>query len=86
VLNVAQTPDKKIVWMYVGKEECNIVTNDIDFLVATPEGVNHFTERHKMGLFSRDDFLAAFSSAGANILHEDPQGFFGNGLYIARRE
>lgn len=86
VMNVAETPARKIVWMYVGKEAHNVVTNDIHFMVATPEGVSHFTEQHRMGLFADADYRFALSAAGMTLLHQDSQGFFGNGLYVARRD
>jgi SAM-dependent methyltransferase len=85
VMNVVDKPDRKIAWSYVGKENDNIVTNDIHFLVAAKDGVTSFVERHRMGLFDEGDYKSAFSAAGMTILHQDPCGFFGNGLYVARR-
>lgn len=83
VMNVADKPERKIAWMYVGQEQDNIVTYDHHFMVGTPEGVSHFTERHRMGLFSEDDYVSSLTAAGMSILRRDPGGFFGKGLYVA---
>jgi len=83
VMNVADTPNRKIAWMYVGREQDNIVTNDYHFMVATPDGVSHFTEQHKLGLFSDDDYGASLAAAGMAVLRKESHGFFGKGLYVA---
>jgi hypothetical protein len=84
-MNVADKPERKVAWMYVGQEQDNIVTYDHHFMVGTPEGVSHFTERHRMGLFSEDDYVSSLAKAGMSILRRDPRGFFGKGLYVAAR-
>ncbi len=84
VLNVAdQDPKQKIAWMYVGKRDGTVVTNEINYLVGTPEGVSHLTETHQMGLFTGENYAHALESAGLEVLQSDPKGFFGNGLYVA---
>jgi SAM-dependent methyltransferase len=55
-----------------------------DYLVATPEGAEHFTEIHDLGLFGADDYLAAASAAGLEAVF-DPEGPMGRGLLVARR-
>lgn len=85
VMNVAEKPDRKIVWMYVGRETDNIVINDIHYLVASKDGVSHFTEQHKLGLFDDNDYRSALAAADMQLLHQDAHGFFGHGLYVARR-
>jgi SAM-dependent methyltransferase len=56
---------------------------DIHYLVATPERVEHFSEKYKMGLFTRERMLRAFESAGLSVEYDD-KGLTGRGLYIAR--
>ncbi len=59
---------------------------DIHHLVATPQGVESFVERHEMGLFTHAEYVAAFEDAGLEVSH-DPVGLIGRGLYIGvRRE
>ena len=64
----------------------NIYFSDgpFQYLVGTPERVEHFTERHDLGLFTREEQLAAFRAAGLEVEH-DVEGLMGRGLYIARR-
>lgn len=82
-LNVVDRPDLKIAWMYTsGEPRGGVAAVDIHYLVGTPAGVEHLTERHEWGLFSADDFAAAFSSAGLAARFE-PEGFFGRGAYLA---
>ena len=84
VLNVAdKDPKEKIVWMYVGKVDGTVVTNEIEYMIGTPEGVSHFSETHQMGLYTQDDYTRAMDKARLEVLQEDPRGFFGNGLYVA---
>lgn len=55
-----------------------------DYLVATPGGVEHFTEVHDLGLFTADDYLAAAGAAGLEAVF-DPEGPMGRGLLVGRR-
>ncbi len=55
-----------------------------DYLVTGPEGVEHFRERHELGIFSHEQYLAAFTDAGLKTIH-DPIGPSGLGAYIGVR-
>ena len=57
---------------------------DFHYLVGTPQGVTHFTERHELGLFTIEEMLGAFQQADLDVKYE-PEGLTGRGLYIARR-
>jgi len=54
---------------------------EFQYLVGTPAGVEHFTERHELGLFTREEHLAAFRAAGLAVEH-DEEGLMGRGLYV----
>lgn len=56
---------------------------DLHYLIGTPEGTEHFVERHELGLFDRDEMTAAFEAAGFETSY-DPEGLMGRGLYIGR--
>jgi hypothetical protein len=43
--------------------------------------VEHFTERHEMGLFSADEYLAALEESGLETIY-NPEGLMGRGLYL----
>jgi ubiquinone/menaquinone biosynthesis C-methylase UbiE len=74
-------PDLKIARMCVGEVEGTVSIMDFHYMVATPAGIGSFTERHELGLFTKDQYLAAFKDAGMHVEH-DPKGL-GRGLYIA---
>jgi SAM-dependent methyltransferase len=52
-------------------------------LVATPEGIEHFEERHELGLFTDAEYREAFAAAGFRDLEHDPEGFIGRSVYSA---
>ena len=58
-----------------------IAVMDMHYLMATPEGVEAFSDLHELGLFSQDAYLEAFRAAGLEVHHE-PEGLTGRGLYI----
>ena len=53
-------------------------------LVATPDRIEHFEERHNLGLFTDAEYRAAFAAAGFRELEHDPDGFIGRSVYSAR--
>jgi ubiquinone/menaquinone biosynthesis C-methylase UbiE len=75
-------PDLKIARMTVSEQEGRISRNDMFYLVATPEGVSHFTERHDLGLFTHQEYLDAFNRCHLKSVICDPDGLTGRGLYI----
>ncbi len=85
VMNIADRQDEKIAWMYVGKRIGTLVVNEINYMVGTRDGVFQFTETHHMGLFTHQDYLSAIANAGLELIEYDEKGFFGNGLYVARK-
>jgi len=80
-VNHADTPDLKITWMYLSEKEENRSIFDIHYLVGTPEGVTHFTERHEMGLFTDAEYRDAFERSGLRVAY-DREGLFGRGMYL----
>lgn len=79
--NFVDEPELKIAWMYTSEIEGRLSIFKINYLVGTTQGIEHFTERHEMGLFSHQEYTRAFEKAGLNVSH-DPQGLFGRGMYI----
>jgi predicted TPR repeat methyltransferase len=60
------------------------VVREVAYAAATPAGLRQVYERHEFGLFSSEEYLAAFASVGFDVQH-DPGGFdSARGLYVAR--
>jgi SAM-dependent methyltransferase len=75
-------PKLKIARMNAARRDGDVSVVDFHYLVATPAGVEHFTELHELGLFTVEQHLAAFRAAGLEAEH-DPEGPMGRGLYVA---
>lgn len=63
------------------EDEGRVSVMDMHHLVGRPEGVTHFVERHRMGLFTRAEHLAGLAAAGIDATHR-PDLFMGRGTYI----
>jgi hypothetical protein len=80
-VNLMNTAKYKGAWMYVSRREgCRSVL-DIRYLVAGPDGIDNFSERHELTLFTSEQMTAAFGCAGLRVEH-DPVGIAGRGLYV----
>jgi SAM-dependent methyltransferase len=74
--------DIKIARMAVSQTENGLSVMEMEHLVGTVEdGVQHFVERHELGLFTVEQNVQAFRAAGLEVEH-DPDGLIGRGLYI----
>ena len=78
-------PDLKIARMNISGIEEGLSILDFHYMVATAEGIEHFTERHELGLFSHEDYMQALEASGLSVTH-DPEGLTGRGLYIGVRK
>jgi ubiquinone/menaquinone biosynthesis C-methylase UbiE len=74
-------PELKIARMNISQQVGNYSVFDFHYLVATPEKIEHFTERHELGLFTHDQYMRAYELAGLDAFH-DPEGLSGRGMYL----
>lgn len=73
----------KVARMYVSKREGRLSIYDMGYLVGTPAGCSHFTERQELGLFTDGEYQQAFEEAGMELVDPGTE-LFGYGLYAAR--
>lgn len=74
-------PELKAAMMVTNGLEEGISVRDISYMVGTPEGIEHFDERHEMALFTHEEHLKALRKAGLAVRY-DPVGLCGRGMYV----
>jgi SAM-dependent methyltransferase len=74
-------PDLKIIRMSHSSQKGKISIIQFEYLIGTPKGVERDTEFLELGLFTKDEYLEAFQSAGLKTIH-NAKGVDGRGLYI----
>jgi ubiquinone/menaquinone biosynthesis C-methylase UbiE len=82
--NFVDQHDIKIAWMYISEIENKVSVFDINYLVGTNTGIEYFTERHEMGLFTHEEYQDAFHRVGFDAKY-DPKGLFGRGMYMGKK-
>lgn len=78
---VLNRDDLKIVRMSRSSRRGNVSILEFQYLIGNSKGIEHSIETHKLGLFSSEDYLGAFKSAGLKTTY-DTKGLDGRGLYI----
>ncbi len=74
---------EKVCRMSHSGREGNLSILLLHYLRSRPDGIEHYSERHELGLFTRDEMTGAFESAKMEVAY-DAEGLMGRGLYIAR--
>jgi SAM-dependent methyltransferase len=77
-------PDLKIARLHLSEPPADPLTMTFHYLVGTPEGIEHLTEDHVVGMFTHAQYVEAFRRAGVEPEH-DPEGLMGRGLYVGVR-
>jgi len=74
-------PKLKLVRMNIVDVKGRLSILEFHYLLGRPNEVKHFTELDEFGLFTYNEYLAAFRSAGLKVKY-DRKGLIGRGLYI----
>lgn len=76
--------DCKVARMNLTEIEGDLSILHFHYLIGTGDGITHLTERHELGLFSHDAYLAAFVAQDLAVAY-DAEGLTGRGLYIGAK-
>jgi SAM-dependent methyltransferase len=79
----ANEPELKIARIAVPERDGLLVRFDFNYLVGTPAGVEHFIERHEVGLFTHEEYREAFTRLGL-AAHFDEDWPTKRGIFIAQ--
>lgn len=74
-------PEFKIARISYTRRKGRISLLDFHYMVGDKSGVKTFVERHEMGLFTHEEYMGAFESAGLKTAY-NKKGLSGRGLYI----
>lgn len=78
---VVDEPDLKITRMNSSRRSGDVSILDFDYLVGTPRGIEHFTETHRLGLFTEANHVDVIRRAG--LVPQEGADLMGRGLHIA---
>lgn len=81
---IGEAPDLKVVRMNDSRVEGRLSVMEFHYLIGRPGGIEHLRETHALGLFSHDEYRAAFVAAGLRVEH-DRAGLMGRGLWIGHK-
>lgn len=84
-LDVAESSELKVARMGRADWESDLSVIVFVYMVGRPGGIEHWEDRHLLGLFTHRQMLDAFEAAGLEVVEYDPAGLIGRGLYVARR-
>ncbi len=82
-LHAGEIGADKVCRMTVSSQEGNVSVMQMHYLRSTAGGIEHYSERLELGLFTRDEMTHAFEAAKMDFRY-DTEGLMGRGLYIAR--
>jgi SAM-dependent methyltransferase len=78
-------PDLKIARMSLPKTEGNVSVIEFEYLISTLDGIERASEVHRLGLFTREEYLEAFRKAGLETQFIEP-GLTGRGLFVGQKQ
>lgn len=84
-LDVAESEGMKMARMGRTEWDGDLSVIVFVYVVGHADGIDHWEERHLLGLFTHAQMLDAFRAAGLEVVEHDPAGLTGRGLYVARR-
>ena len=83
-VDVARTEEIAISRVSHSAVEGRLSRLQFEYLIGTSKGIEHLSEEHVLGLFTRAEMLRCFDEASLRVAY-DPIGLFNRGMYVARR-
>jgi SAM-dependent methyltransferase len=84
-LDVSESDSLKVARMGRTARDGDASVIEFVYVLGHDGGIEHWEERHPLGLFTHEQTMDAFRTAGLEVVEHDPQGLTGRGLYVARR-
>ena len=84
VLN-AENEQMKVCRMNHSVLEGDVSVLNFHYMINSEKGVDYFSERHELKMFTTKAIIGAFEKAGFKVQF-DQDGLIGRGIYIARRK
>jgi Ni,Fe-hydrogenase I cytochrome b subunit len=83
IVNAADDKGHKVCRMSHSATEGAMSILNFQYLIGSSSGIEHYTERHELGLFTKEQMRSAFEGAGL-ACEFDPIGISGRGIYIGK--
>ena len=77
-------PNLKIARINTSFVQGRLSYMDLHYLIGTPEGTEHYVERHELGLFTTEEMMRVLTACGLEATY-DQDGLSGRGLFIGQR-
>ena len=74
-------PELKLSRINVSAREGDVAVFDLHYLIGTPQGISSTTESLRLGLFTHEQYMEAFTACGLQV-DFDEQGLMGRGMYV----
>ena len=82
-IHAGEIGNDKVCRMSLSRQEEHLSVVLMHYLRTTADGIEHYSERLELGLFSREEMARAFESAGMEVRY-NAEGLMGRGLYLGR--
>ena len=80
-MNTVDEPTYKVARMNTTRREGDLAVMDFHYMVGTSNGIETWSDRSELGLFTQAEYEVAFEEAGLEI-EFDQQGLIGRGLFV----
>lgn len=81
-LHAGEIGPDKVCRMTVSSQEGILSVMLMHYLRSSPGGIEHYSERLELAMFTREEMTHAFELANMDVRYDD-QGLMGRGLYVA---